>query len=144
MFGLVALEHTVHPANTIEKLVFLIENAFTHYNRTTTTISFGALLVLVCLRASKTMFQKYWWIYRLPEVLVVVVVSTCMCLLLYDFSNTSLTPVYSPVLSRELQWDKHGVDIVGSIAVNTGGSFIQSPLRHSTFKYLRRTTSTAA
>jgi len=79
MFGLVALEHTVHPSTTLEKLAFLFENAFAHYNGTTTIISFGALLILVFLRVAKNRFRTRWWIYRVPEVLVVVVVSTCAC-----------------------------------------------------------------
>jgi hypothetical protein len=76
MFGLVALEHTLHPSTSLEKIAFLIENVFTHSNRATTSISFGALLALILLRVSKNRFQKYWWIYRMPEVLVVVIIST--------------------------------------------------------------------
>ena len=80
MFGLVALEHTLHPDTTLTKIEFLIQNVFTHYHHTTTIISFGALMILIFLRTSKSMFSKYWWIYRLPEVLLVVVVSTCTSL----------------------------------------------------------------
>jgi hypothetical protein len=80
MFGLVALEHTIHPSTTIEKIVFLVENVFTHSNRITTIISFSALAILMSLRYAKNMFQKHWWIYRMPEVLVVVIISTSMFL----------------------------------------------------------------
>ena len=76
MFGLVAREHAAHPQTTLDKLLFLIENVFTHSNPTTTVISFSALFVLVFLRTFKGKFKKYWWIYRIPEVLVVVIVST--------------------------------------------------------------------
>jgi hypothetical protein len=76
MFGLSALEHTIHPETTLDKMVFLVENVFTHAHRPTTFVSFTALFALVFLRTFKVMFKKYWWIYRLPEVLVVVVVST--------------------------------------------------------------------
>jgi hypothetical protein len=78
MFGLVALEHTLHPASTLEKMLFLVENVFTHYHRPTTIISFASLAILVVSRAFKNRFREYWWIYRLPEVLLVVVVSIGM------------------------------------------------------------------
>jgi MFS superfamily sulfate permease-like transporter len=123
MFGLTALEHTLHPHSTLDKIFFLIENVFTHYHKTTTLISFGALLVLVLLRVFKTYFKKYWWIYRMPEVLVVVVVST--------------------LLSDQFEWDSIGVDILGSVPINTGTSLIQFPLRKETFQFLSQTTSTA-
>jgi MFS superfamily sulfate permease-like transporter len=77
MFGLVALMHEVHPESTFDKVIFLLEYVFTHANITTTIVSFSALAVLVGIRAIKGVFQKYWWIYRLPEVLLVVVFSTC-------------------------------------------------------------------
>ena len=59
--------------------VFLVDNAFTHTHRLTATISFGALAILVLLRKIKFTFKRYWWIYRIPEVLLVVVVSTGKC-----------------------------------------------------------------
>ena len=77
MFGLTQLEHVLQPKSTLDKLFFLIENAFTHAHRLTTIISFGALAVLVVTRSFKQAFKKYWFIYRLPEVFIVVVVSTC-------------------------------------------------------------------
>ncbi|KAJ3810813.1 sulfate anion transporter [Lentinula aff. lateritia] len=123
MLGLVPLERLLHPATTIEKLLFLVENMFTHGNSTTAIISFVALGTLVLLRFIKGCFKKYWFIYRIPEVLVVVVVST--------------------ILSREFRWDEKGVDILGSVKVVTSGSFFQFPIRSSNMKYLRRTTSTA-
>jgi hypothetical protein len=76
MFGLLSLARILHPDTTLTKIEFIVQNVFTHYHRATTIISFGALIVLVLLRSSKNMFKKYWWIYRLPEVLLVVVVST--------------------------------------------------------------------
>jgi len=78
MFGLVALERTVHPSTTMEKLLFLIENVFTEYNPVTTIISLSALAALILMRLFKNMFKKYWFIYRIPEVLVVVILSTGM------------------------------------------------------------------
>ncbi|KAF9075580.1 sulfate anion transporter [Rhodocollybia butyracea] len=123
MLGLVPLEHIVHPSTTVEKLLFLIENAFTKSNPTTTIISFVALGTLVAVRMFKGMFKQYWFIYRLPEVLLVVVVST--------------------ILSAEFHWDDKNVDILGSVKVITTGTFFQFPFRPSNMKYLHRTTSTA-
>ena len=78
MLGLVGREHVVNPHTTLEKLKFIIENAATHEHRPTTLISFGSLAILVILRNLKhTRFvQKYWFIHRIPEVLIVVIVST--------------------------------------------------------------------
>ena len=78
MFGLTTLQHQLNPQTTLEKFVFLVDNVFAHMHKTTTLISFIALLVLVVLRYVKAAFKKYVWIYRLPEVLLVVVISTRM------------------------------------------------------------------
>ncbi|KAF7791398.1 hypothetical protein EIP86_002412 [Pleurotus ostreatoroseus] len=76
MFGLTTLQHQLNPQTTLEKFVFLVDNVFAHMHKTTTLISFVALLVLVVLRNVKAAFKQYVWIYRLPEVLLVVVIST--------------------------------------------------------------------
>ncbi|KAG5638446.1 hypothetical protein H0H81_012663 [Sphagnurus paluster] len=123
MFGLAALQRIVQPETTLDKLVFLFENAFTKNNAYATVISFTALATLLVLRQIKGYFKKYWWIYRMPEVLIVVVASTYMC--------------------SKLRWDKEGVDILGAVPITTGESFIQFPIRAANLKYLRRTTSTA-
>ncbi|KAI0077181.1 sulfate permease [Panus rudis PR-1116 ss-1] len=123
MFGLTSLQHTLNPNTTLEKLIFLIDHVFTHTHRTTAIISFGALLVLVVLRTTKRAFQRYPLVYRLPEVLIVVVVST--------------------ILSDQFRWDEDGVDILGAVQVNTGKHFVKFPLHRSTLRYLRKTTSTA-
>lgn len=123
MFGLAALQRIVQPETTLDKLVFLFENAFTNNNAYATVISFTALTTLLLLRQIKGYFKKYWWIYRMPEVLIVVVASTYMC--------------------SKLRWDKEGVDILGAVPITTGESFIQFPIRAANLKYLRRTTSTA-
>lgn len=78
MLGLTALEHTLQPKSTLEKAIFLAENAFTHAHGLTTAISFGALAVLLGMRRIKAACSKYWFIYRLPEVFIVVVLSTSM------------------------------------------------------------------
>ncbi|KAF9012661.1 sulfate anion transporter [Cyathus striatus] len=123
MFGLTELYHALDPDTTLDKLLFLIKHAITDYHRPTAMISFGALITLVFIRWFKQLYKKKWWIYRLPEVLIVVVISTILC--------------------AEFYWDKDGVDILGSVSVKTGGSFLQIPLHRSHLKYLRRTTSTA-
>ncbi|KAE9403295.1 hypothetical protein BT96DRAFT_493832 [Gymnopus androsaceus JB14] len=123
MLGLVPLERILHPSTTVEKFLFLVENMFTNGNPTTAIVSFVALGTLLVLRFLKGIFKKYWFIYRIPEVLVVVVVST--------------------ILSAEFRWDEKGVDILGSVKVVTSGSFLQFPIRPSNMIYLRRTTSTA-
>lgn len=77
MFGLSKLMKIVDPETTYEKFMFLIKNAFTRFHPETTAISFTALFALIALRWVKNRCQKYWFIYRLPEVLVVVIASTC-------------------------------------------------------------------
>ncbi|KAK0486360.1 sulfate anion transporter [Armillaria novae-zelandiae] len=125
MLGLTALEHALHPGagTTWDKFIFILDHFLGHTNITTAAISFGALFTLIFMRRVKQSFVKYWWIYRIPEVLVVVIVST--------------------ILSAEFGWDKDGVDILGSVPINTGASFFRFPLRSSNVRYLRRTTSTA-
>ena len=76
MLGLSYLEHTVNPHTTLGKFIFIVENVLTHEHRPTTLISFGALGILVTLRWTKAAFKNYWFIYRLPEVLIVVILST--------------------------------------------------------------------
>ncbi|KAI0686700.1 sulfate anion transporter [Cytidiella melzeri] len=123
MLGLVQLQHTLNPHSTLEKLIFLIDHAATHAHVLTTVISFGALAILLVLRRLKKVFVKHWWIYRLPEVLLVVVVST--------------------ILSDEFDWEADGVDILGSVPIKHGGSFVRLPIHKMTLRYLRKTTSTA-
>ncbi|KAG2122347.1 sulfate transporter family-domain-containing protein [Suillus clintonianus] len=122
MFGLVALEGEVNPESTLDKIVFLLEFAWSDYHKPTMLVSFGALLVLIIMRTSKGYFRRTWWIERLPEVLIVVVLST--------------------IISGRLRWDEDGVDILGVIPIKTGGHFFSFPLKQS-ISYIRGTTSTA-
>ena len=75
MLGLVPREHTLHPSTTIEKFIFIIRN-LDHLQYLTAIISFSTLLALIAVRNVKGRFRKYWFIYRIPEVLLVVVAST--------------------------------------------------------------------
>jgi MFS superfamily sulfate permease-like transporter len=103
-------------------------------------ISFSALGVLVLLRSIKGLFKNYAFIYRLPEVLIVVGVSTCKC---SSAVSISVNLTARLVLSSEFRWDKEGVDILGEVDITTGSSFFQFPLHGGNIGYLRRTTSTA-
>ncbi|KAL0579831.1 hypothetical protein V5O48_002183 [Marasmius crinis-equi] len=120
MFGLVPLEHSLHPESTIDKFFFLIRHAPTDLHGPTTVISFSALAVLVLLRTLKTHFKP---LRRFPEVLLVVILST--------------------ILSSYLRFDKSGVDILGSVPLSSSHHFFQSPFHHGTLRFLKRTTSTA-
>ncbi|KAF8552950.1 hypothetical protein OG21DRAFT_1415146 [Imleria badia] len=123
MFGLAALENQVRPETTLDKILFLVEYVWTHSHKLTTLISFGVLFVLIFLRVFKESFKRTWWIYRLPEVLLVVVASTWV--------------------SNQLHWDQKGVAILGSIPISTDQHFFRFPLGSHTYPFLRGTTSTA-
>ncbi|KAF5320829.1 hypothetical protein D9619_002055 [Psilocybe cf. subviscida] len=123
MLGLTKLLHQLDPETTVQKFMFLVKNALQYSNPLTATISFSALFALVALRVFKNKFKHIWWIYRVPEVLVVVIAST--------------------IMSAQFEWDKGGVDILGAVDVRTGNSFFEFPLRHSNLKFLQRTTSTS-
>jgi hypothetical protein len=47
------------------------------------------------------------------------------------------------VLSRSFRWDQDGVDILGAVPIQTGGSLLRFPLSRANAPFLRRTTSTA-
>ncbi|KAF5354753.1 hypothetical protein D9756_005572 [Leucocoprinus leucothites] len=123
MFGLTKLMHQVDPQTTVEKIIFLCEYTLSHANRLTTAVSFGALFTLIALRFIKNQFKRYWFIYRLPEVLIVVIAST--------------------IISARCGWHEKGVDVLGSVSVTTGGSFFVFPFNSTIIKYAHRTTSTA-
>ena len=77
MFGLTALRNQVQLHTTLDKLVFIAENVWEPSHRLTMLIGFSALAILLAIRRFKGFFQRYTLIYRLPEVLLVVVFSTC-------------------------------------------------------------------
>jgi MFS superfamily sulfate permease-like transporter len=77
IFGLTKLMRAADLETTLQKLAFVIEHVWEHANQLTTIVSLFSLSMLVTLRWFKGQFQKTWWIYRLPEVLIVVGLSTC-------------------------------------------------------------------
>lgn len=81
MLGLVALERLHHPETTIDKIIWLMEYAITNTHEKTATIAFTALAILIFIRLTKGELRaryKWNWVYFIPEVLIVVVVSTGM------------------------------------------------------------------
>ena len=77
MLGLVALEKIHQPETTMAKLFFLIEH-LPNLHGPTAIVSFGSLGSLVAVRFFKGFF-KSGWVRGIPEVLIVVIVSTCAC-----------------------------------------------------------------
>lgn len=76
MLGLTALEHHLNPQTTLEKMYFLIEHAIKQAHRPTALVSACALTSLVVLRMLKASLSRFKWITRIPEVLIVVIIST--------------------------------------------------------------------
>ena len=75
MLGLVPLEKTLGPKTTTDKLFFLIEHV-PDLHGPTAMVAFGAFAALVALRYIKGSF-KSGWIRSVPEVLIIVIISTC-------------------------------------------------------------------
>ena len=82
MLGLIPLEKTLLPKTTIDKLLFLIEHV-PDLHGPTTTVAFGTFAALVALRYIKSLF-KSGWIRGIPEVLIVVILSTCAFGIFWD------------------------------------------------------------
>lgn len=94
MLGLTALEHKVKPESTLEKIFFLVEFAFTDAHYPTFVVSACALGALVLLRLLKASLRRFKWVAGIPEVLLVVIVST----------RTFLFPVSLPLPTQHLQF----------------------------------------
>lgn len=77
MFGLTALRNQVQLHTTLDKFIFIVENVWEHSHQLTVIIGFSALAILLAIRSFKGLFKRYTFIYRLPEVLLVVIFSTC-------------------------------------------------------------------
>ena len=107
MLGLTALEHKVKPETTLEKIFFLVEFGFTSAHNPTFVVSAGALGALVMLRLLKASLRRFKWVARVPEVLLVVIVST----------RTFLCPVPLPLPAQRLQF--YRMSSVGTMMVLT-------------------------
>ncbi len=95
MLGLTALEHKVKPETTLEKIFFLVEFGFTNAHRPTFVVSACALGALIMLRLLKASLHRFKWVARVPEVLIVVIVSTST--LLSQCLNLSCLSTYSSI-----------------------------------------------
>jgi hypothetical protein len=94
MLGLTALEHTLKPETTLEKIFFLVEYGVTRAHRPTSFISACALASLVTLRMLKASLRQYKWVARVPEVLIVVIVSTSTICALALFAQWLNSPQF--------------------------------------------------
>ena len=139
MLGLTTIEHEVKPETTLEKIFFLVEYGFTSAHRPTFVVSACALGALVMFRLLKASLRRFKWVARVPEVLIVVIVSTRKFLFTVSLPAGSA----SVVLSEEFRWDDDGIAILGKVPIKTGGHFIKFPLHHHHLRYMKETTSTA-
>lgn len=76
MLGLETRVYEVNPTTTLEKLIFIFQNVMPYGHRLTCFVSFGALAVVIILRLVKMRFRNHWLLRRLPDVLIVVILST--------------------------------------------------------------------
>lgn len=128
MLGLAHLEHAIKPVpvTTVDKFLFIVENAGAHTHWLTAAISFGTLVALLSARALKRRLAKregWAWVKLVPEVFLAVVIATFLC--------------------DKLDWDLRGVDILGAASVKKGSKLFAFPLKHANLRFLKATTSTA-
>ncbi|CAE6443717.1 unnamed protein product [Rhizoctonia solani] len=128
MLGLVKLEHSIKPVpvTTVDKFLFIVENAGTHAHWLTAVISFATLVALLGTRAVKRRLAKregWHWVRFVPEVFLAVVIATVLC--------------------DEFDWDLQGVDILGSASIKKGAKLFDFPVKHANLKFIKATTSTA-
>ena len=123
MVGLAALERTVNPTTTPDKVAFILDN-LSSINKPTAILSFSALFLLIAMRTLKRQFTaKHHWVYFIPEIFLTVVVST--------------------LLSSAYRWDKHGIAILGDVALSKDDSYFNFPLTDTNLSWLKSTTPTA-
>ena len=129
MLGLTALEHKVKPETTLEKIFFLVEFGFTSSHRPTFVVSACALGALVMLRLLKASLRRFKWVTRIPEVLIVVIVSTC----------TFLFPVSLPLPAQHLQ--SYRISFVGTMMALTFLARYRSTQVATSLNFLSTTTT---
>jgi MFS superfamily sulfate permease-like transporter len=82
MLGLAHLEHSITPVpvTTLDKFLFIIENAEAHTHWLTAAVSFGTLVLLLGTRMVKRRLSTrpgWEWAKFVPEVFLGVVIATC-------------------------------------------------------------------
>ncbi|KIM31499.1 hypothetical protein M408DRAFT_260748 [Serendipita vermifera MAFF 305830] len=123
MLGLAGLERIVNPTTTPDKVAFIIDN-ISSINKPTAILSFTTLFLLIFMRTVKRHFTaKHHWVYFIPEIFLTVVVST--------------------LLSSAYRWDKHGISILGDVALSKDDSYFQFPLTDMNLSWFKVTTPTA-
>jgi MFS superfamily sulfate permease-like transporter len=123
MIGLAGLERELNPTTTPDKVAFIIDNIGS-ISKPTAILSFTTFLILVIARYTKRHFTaKHHWVYFIPEIFLTVVIST--------------------VLSSEYRWDKHGISILGDVALSKDDSYFELPLTEKNLNWFKSTTPTA-
>lgn len=123
MLGLAELEAKVNPTTTPDKVAFILEN-IPFISHPTAVLSFTTLFILVVTRTLKRRFTaKHYWVYFIPEIF--------------------LTVVFSTILSKVYRWDKHGIPILGDVALSKDASLFNFPLVEDNLAWLKNTTPTA-
>jgi hypothetical protein len=129
MLGLTALEHKVKPGTTLEKIFFLVEFGFTGAHYPTFIVSACALGALVMLRLLKASLRRFKWVARVPEVLLVVIVST----------RTFLFPVSLLLAAQRLQF--YRMSSVGTMITLTSSARYRSTQVATSSNSLSTTTT---
>lgn len=123
MVGLSGLEQQENPTTTPDKFMFLVTH-LSQANRATTILSFSTLFLLVGIRTLKRRYSPtYHLVFFIPEIFIAVVLSTA--------------------LSQAYRWDKHGVSILGDVALSKDDSYFDFPLTENNLTWLKSTTPTA-
>jgi MFS superfamily sulfate permease-like transporter len=123
MIGLAALERTVNPTTTPDKVAFILDNLGS-VNKPTAILSVTTLFILIAARTIKRKFTaNHHWVYFIPEIFLTVVIST--------------------LLSSAYRWDKHGIAILGDVALSKDDSYFEFPLTEANLGWLKSTTPTA-
>ncbi|KAG8862610.1 hypothetical protein FRB96_001169 [Tulasnella sp. 330] len=124
VLGLTKLASEVNPETSIDKLLFLIENAWTKSHPLTSAISLGAVSFIFIARIIKVKARpRFPAIFYVPEIFFLIVFTT--------------------ILSQAFRWDNDGVSVLGTVSIHHDGAFFRFPLSKHSLMYLTDTTSTA-
>ncbi|KIJ51410.1 hypothetical protein M422DRAFT_158023 [Sphaerobolus stellatus SS14] len=116
----------IPPHTTLDKAIFIFRYVFvfprTHW--LSAAIGFGTLAILLAAKAIKRNANKRWaWLKWVPEVLLVVILSTTLC--------------------KTLRWDRKGVDILGHVEPLADTPLLAFPIDKLNYRLFKRTASTA-